>query len=84
MIALNEPNQYNWTISYRIIYESGTDSEVLIEGKYYDFIPNRNDAIVIDDEVYMVGAKLYDFDTSTIVVSLIKRQNNIQKPVATA
>ena len=72
MIFLDEPNKYKWTIKYQILENQSLTT--IIEGKYYDFIPNKGDIIVLENNLYIVGIILYDFDENTILISLNKKE----------
>lgn len=70
MIFLDEPNKYNWTIKYQVLENQSLTT--IIEGIHYDFIPNKGDVIVLENNLYIVGTILYDFDENIILISLNK------------
>ena len=73
MITLDEQGKYQWTIKYTIL--EGDQIIPLVEGKLYDFIPEKDDFIKIDGKHYRVCMRVQDFDSETLWISLISIEN---------
>lgn len=73
MIELNEPNKINWTISYIITGQT----EPIIKGRFYDFIPEDNNYVCINGTIYQVEYKIYDFDSALIIINLKQLSKNL-------
>lgn len=72
MIKLNEALKYRWIIKYTVLNQN--DLVTLAEGPVFDFIPNENDNIKIDEKVYKVIMRTIDFDNSIVWISLCANQ----------
>lgn len=77
MLKLNEPLKHNWIIKYAISEQN--ELVILAEGQVFDFIPNENDFIRIDENVYKVVMRTIDFDNSIIWISLFKNEKTNEK-----
>lgn len=73
MVKLDEAKKYKWNLKYQIIKD--TKLETIIEGKYYDFIPNKGDIIVLENNAYVIGNKIIDFDNSNILLNISYLKN---------
>jgi len=72
-IQLNETNKFNWYLSYITLSDNGKDLITLAEGRIFDFIPNENDQIKINEVDYIVIGRKFDFDRGTIWIKLSKK-----------
>ena len=70
MVNFDEPNKFNWTIKYCYLNNDGLTT--IAEGKYYDFIPQMQSAIILENINYVVSKIIYDFDNSAIIVCIAK------------
>lgn len=73
IIKLDESMKYKWNIKYTVLEQD--DLVTLAEGPVFDFIPNENDNIRIDEKTYRVIMRTIDFDHSIIWISLYKNKN---------
>ena len=68
IIKLDEVAKFKWIIKYTILVQD--EFVILAEGPIFDFIPNENDYIRINEKTYKVLMKTFDFDHSVIWISL--------------
>ena len=71
VIKLDESMKYKWNIKYTVLIQN--DLITLAEGPVFDFIPNENDNIRIDNKTYKVIMRTVDFDNSIIWISLYEK-----------
>jgi hypothetical protein len=64
MLELNEPNKLKWTIEYH------TGKESIISGRYFDFIPKKQELVILNDKIYSVTMVAYDFDACVIRIEV--------------
>ena len=71
VIKLDESMKYKWNIKYTVLVQD--DLITLAEGPVFDFIPNENDNIRIDNKTYKIIMRTIDFDNSIIWISLYEK-----------
>jgi len=72
MVEFNESNKFKWNILYEVPNNDTKASDIIASGHYYDFIPEKGTIIIIENIIYSVTNKIYDFDKSNIVIALTK------------
>ncbi|WQJ53433.1 MAG: hypothetical protein [Wendovervirus sonii] len=72
MLELNQPDLFKWNILYEVPNKELKKSDIIIHGRYYDFIPEKGSMIILDNVLYSVTTVIYDFDKTNIVIGLAK------------